>query len=146
MRRIIILEDRPSDDGCVGGCLGAMLLLILLVGGIAIWPIMIGAARDDIKSFLIFLGVVIFSCIGTTSVYYTVNKERMGQRGFFSIFGVIYVFTAIVTGIMLHFAFLLTDESYEVSKGIWTIVMLAIIVTLVPSAIAAAVCMSLKNK
>lgn len=145
MKRIIIFEDSPSSDGC--GCfLGVVVLLLLLVGDIAIWPIMISAAGDDMKYFLMVSGVVIVSCIVTTIIYYFANKEHMAQKSFFSVFGVIYAFTAIVAGIMLHLAFSLTDDTYGTFDSIMTIIMTAVMVTIAPSAIAAAVCKLLKIK
>ena len=145
MKRIIVFDDTPSGDGCGCCCLGVIVLLILVIGGIAIWPIMINAASDDTKSFLMISGVVILSCVGTTITYYTINREHLGKRGFFAVFGVIYIFTAIVTGIILNFIFSLTDETYDFFYAVVTI-FFTVLVTSVPSAVAAAVCKLLKSK
>lgn len=145
MKKIVIFDDTPSSNGC--GCfLGVIALLFLLVGGIAIWPIMIGTAGDDIKSFLTISGVVILSCIGTTIIYYVVNRKDMHERGFFRVFGVIYVVTAIATGIFLKIAFNLMGETDGSFHDDMTILFAALMVPSVPSAIATAVCKWLKNK
>lgn len=121
-------------------------LVVLVLGGIAIWPIMMetyaaSESAEERQFALLFAGLLILSCVVTTIIYVLINGTYIK---FSEAFLVICIFTAIITGIILW----IVSAQYETEEGIGVvgIFLVSLFGAVVPSAVVAFVCRLLRYK
>ena len=139
MGRIFIFkEDPPTDDSWI---VGVIISLALIAASIKIWPIIYESYMstenvEEQKLTLLYVGIVLVSCICTTLIY--IFSKKWGIIKFSEAFFVICIFTTIAAGAIYA---IIISQHEAVTCGDFLIILIGtLLCSGVPSFVASCIC------